>query len=93
MRRAYLGSLLSELERFFDQFRWWEVELTSEVRKLAASQIATYNVRAHDAVHLASASYMSISDFVGLDETYRTVDGLVLWNDLIHAGKPVRGSR
>jgi predicted nucleic acid-binding protein len=91
VRRQYLDLLLQRLKELLDQFPWREVWLTPEVRELAVHDILNFNLRPLDAVMRASATYVGVSDFASFDEAYRRVDGLTLWNDLIHAGKPIRG--
>jgi predicted nucleic acid-binding protein len=46
--------------------------------------VARSNVGSQDAAHLASAAEVEVRDFASPDEAYRRVDGLILWNDLIH---------
>lgn len=92
VRQAYLQSMIEAFETMLAQFAWNEVTLAPTVRQRATRYIARYRLSAHDAVHVASADYAGVTDFVALDEAYRRVDGITLWNDLIHAGKPVRGS-
>ena len=87
VRRAYLDFLLSELERTLSQFSWYEVPLLPEIRATAMEYISMYNLRPHDAAHLASASSAGVSDMASLDGAFRPVDGLILWNDRIYADK------
>lgn len=91
VRRRYLEFLLQRLQDTLDQFQWNEVSLTPEVRTLAIEGIMQFNLRSHDAVVHASAEWAGVTDLASFDEAYRRVDGFVLWNDLIHAGKPIRG--
>lgn len=91
VRENYLASMLEALDTMLAQFVWNEISLTPSIRLLASRYIARHRFGAHDAVHLASAEYAGVSDVATFDEAYRRVDGFVLWNDLIHAGKPVRG--
>lgn len=92
VREAYLQSMLEAFDTMLAQFAWSEITLAPAVRQRANRYIARYRLSAHDAVHAASAEYAGVTDLAALDEAYRRVDGIVLWNDLIHAGKPVRGS-
>jgi predicted nucleic acid-binding protein len=91
VRRRYLGYFLQRLQDTLDQFQWYEVSLTPEIRTLAIEGIMQFNLRPHDAVVRASAEWAGVTDLASYDEAFRRVDGLVLWNDLIHAGKPIRG--
>jgi predicted nucleic acid-binding protein len=88
VRRRYLESQVDALEQLLDQFPWSEVSLTPQVRSTAIRLVSLHNLRSYDAVHVASAFAAGCIDFASFDETFRRVDGLVLWNDLIHAGKP-----
>lgn len=91
VRRRYLEFLLQRLRDTLDQFQWFEVSLTPEIRTLAIENIMQFNLRPHDAVVHASATWAGVTDLASFDEAFRRVDGLILWNDLIHAGKPIRG--
>jgi predicted nucleic acid-binding protein len=91
VRRRYLELLFQRLRDTLDQFQWNEVSLSPEIRTLAIDDIMQFNLRSHDAVVHASASWAGVTDLASFDEAFRRVDGLVLWNDLIHAGKPIRG--
>jgi predicted nucleic acid-binding protein len=84
IRRTYIDSILRAFETALAQFTWHEVALESGVRTLVAEYVASYNLGAHDATHLASARYAGVSDLASLDEAFRRVDNLVLWNDGIH---------
>ncbi|MGD9890259.1 MAG: type II toxin-antitoxin system VapC family toxin [Dehalococcoidia bacterium] len=91
VRRQYLQSQLAAFEGLFDQFSWYEISLTTAVRVDGLRLVSTFNLRPYDAVHVASARTLECMDFASFDEAFRRVDGLILWNDLIHAGKPIRG--
>jgi predicted nucleic acid-binding protein len=86
VRQHYLGFHLEACESLLSQFSWLEVSFTPEIRAAATRVVSMYNLRAYDAVHVGSASYVGVSDLASLDEAYRSVDGVVLWNDLIHRG-------
>jgi predicted nucleic acid-binding protein len=91
VRRRYFEFLLQRLQDTLDQFQWNEVSLTPEVRTLAIEGVMQFNLRPHDAVLRASAEWSGVTDLASYDEAFRRVDGFVLWNDLIHAGRPIRG--
>ena len=85
VRRTYLQTLLTAFEDLLAPFDWEEVHLTPEVRIMAMQYVSQYNVGSQDAIHLASANWAGVTDFASLDQRLRRVDGLHLWNDLIHA--------
>ncbi len=82
--------MLSSFDDALAQFAWNEVTLTPEVRLRAVEHIVDYSMQPNDAVHLASAFAAGCTNFASFDEGFRRVDGLILWNDLIHAGKSLR---
>ena len=86
VRRLYLQSFVRALDGLLELFEWEEVALTTDVRNAALAYIASHNFRPHDAVHLASAVQAGVTDLASLDESFRRVDGLQLWNDLIYGG-------
>lgn len=90
VRRTYIDFMLGVLEEALAQFVWDEVALTPAIRREAVEQMANYNLRPQDAVHLASAFAAGCIDLASFDEAFRQVNGLVLCNDLIHADKPRR---
>ncbi|MGH2586380.1 MAG: PIN domain-containing protein, partial [Dehalococcoidia bacterium] len=71
-------------QRLIDHFDWAEVPVTSTVRARSVNLIKQFNLGTQDAIHVASAFESGVFDFASFDEGYRRVDGLVLWNDLIH---------
>lgn len=91
VRRSYVEFMLGSFDDALAQFAWDEVALTPAIRRRAVEQIAVYDLRPQDAVHVASAFAAGCADFASFDEAFRRVDGLVLWNDLIHTDKPMRG--
>ena len=91
MRTSYLQWFLTAFEQLFGQFEWSEAVLTSGVRAQALQYVADYNLETHDAVHLASAFRHGVIDLASLDEAFRRVDGLNLWNDLIHVQPATTG--
>lgn len=85
VREKYLQAMLGLLDGLLAQFAWTEVSLTPAVRQDVLRLLASYRLDSHDAVHLASASAAGVSDLASLDAGYQRVDGLKLWNDLVHA--------
>ena len=84
VRELYFADLLGALDSAMAQFRWVEVDLTPEVRRRAVEYMARYALGSQDAVHLASAALAGVPDFASLDDVFRRVDGLLLWNDRLH---------
>lgn len=85
VRASYFTDLLDDFEQLFRQFKELiEISLVPEVRIAAIGYAVEYDLRRLDAVHLASAIKMGIFDFASLDGSFRRVDNLHLWNDLIH---------
>lgn len=81
----YFLGLLDRLLTPFSPFEWEEVPLTPGVRARAMQYIPAYSLGAHDAVLVASAMEAGVLDLASLDEGFRRVDGLYLWNDMIHS--------
>lgn len=84
VRGEYLDFFLSLFQRLIDHFDWAEVPVTSTIRRRAVDLIKQFNLGTQDAIHVASAFEADVVDLASFDEGYRRVDGLVLWNDLIH---------
>jgi predicted nucleic acid-binding protein len=84
VRQAYLQALIKTFESVLTQFKWAEVSLTPAIRIAAIRAMGQHNLGSQDAVHLVSARHAGLSDLASLDERYRRVDGLNLWNDRIH---------
>lgn len=84
IRQTYLQTFLDSLEDLLGQFDWSEVFIGSSIRRAAVEYIGTYNLGAQDAVHLACATAAEVLDLASFDKGFRSVDGLYLWNDLIH---------
>ena len=90
VRRAFLGDVLGRLDDALGLFQVVEVPVTPGVRRLAVFYMATYGMGSQDAIHVAGAAQDGVSDFASLDEVYRRVDDLDLWNDLIHGTRAAR---
>ena len=84
VREAYVRALLGWIERLLDQFAWNEVFITDQIRVAAIQAMTRFRLSSQDACHLACAQQEGVQDFASFDEAYRRVDGLILWNDLIH---------
>ncbi len=84
VRQTYVNDWLADLQSLLNQFDSTELSLSEPIRRAAASYMVDYNIGSQDAVHLASAAREGIADVASLDAGYRRIDGLVLWNDLIH---------
>lgn len=85
VRQTYLRFMERSLTVLLDQFAWDEVSVTPAVRALALRAVTHYNLRPYDAVHLACATISGVTDIASFDKAFRRVDGLNLWNDLIHS--------
>jgi predicted nucleic acid-binding protein len=85
VRQAYTQEMLGLLDDLLSQYDCYEVPLTTEVRELSTRSMSEYDLGSHDAVHLASARWMGVEDFASFDAKFREVDGIHLWNDLVHA--------
>jgi predicted nucleic acid-binding protein len=88
VRQAYLQAFVRALDELLAQFRYVEIELTSDIRATALHYVAQFNLGGQDAVHLASSTRTGVFDFTSFDEAFRKVDGLTLWNDQIHTAAP-----
>jgi len=85
IRRSYSEFMLAAFDTALAEFTTEEVALTPAVRRAAMGLVGDYDLRPHDAVHLASAFAAGCFDLASFDQAFRRVDGLVLWNDRIHA--------
>lgn len=72
------------LDRLLSHFNVEEVDLTEHIRKKVRLFMAEHNLKAHDAVHVATAFAAEVLDFASFDADYRRVAGLYLWNDRIY---------
>jgi predicted nucleic acid-binding protein len=93
IRQHYLQTFSAAFESLLDQFQWYEISITPEVRRLAVQYIEQYNLGAQDAIHLASAVSAGVFDFASLDQSYRRIPGLHLWNDRLHGSLPPSSER
>ena len=84
VREEYVRSLLGWVERLLDQFTWNEVFITDQIQVAATEAMTRFRLLSQDACHLACAQQEGVQDSASFDEAYRRVDGLILWNDLIH---------
>jgi predicted nucleic acid-binding protein len=84
VRARYLEDRHAALARLLSHFNVEEVNLTEHIREAARLLMAEYNLKSHDAAHVATAFAAEVVDFASFDSGYRRVDGLYLWNDLIH---------
>lgn len=84
VQRTFLDALCRMFEEFLDAFGWSEVSVTPTVRRSALALMPQYNLDSHDAVHVASCIEAGVLDIASFDAAFRRVDGLFVWNDLIH---------
>ena len=84
VREVYVVTFLGHFQALLDQFGWQEVFVTLDVRRQALRLNAQYNLGPHDAAHLACAQEAGVIDLASFDKGFRRVEGLYLWNDLIH---------
>jgi predicted nucleic acid-binding protein len=88
VQRDYRRHMLAGLAQLLAVFDWAEVPFTREVRIEALAYLDRYYLDSNDAIHLASATTVEVSDFASFDKAFRPVDGLSLWNDRMHARRP-----
>ena len=84
VRERYFKFVMSTLEDLLSPFDWHEIPTTFHVNRAAIGYMARYNMDAQDAVHLASARAVGLTDLASFDRIFRRVDGLNLWNDHIY---------
>lgn len=84
VRAAYLQMVIGTIEDLLAPFDWHEISVTPGIFRAAVQLLATYNLGCQDAIHLACMRHVGIADLVSFDEGFRRVDGMYLWNDLIH---------
>jgi predicted nucleic acid-binding protein len=90
--RSYdLGdSLLADFLGLFDRY---EVRLTNRLQDQARRLMARHNLKPMDACLLASALYTNVKDIVSLDNDFRRVDDIDLWNDFTPSKRRALRSR
>jgi predicted nucleic acid-binding protein len=88
VRETYLMSMIKWLESFLSHFNWAEIPLTDTVRMQAVEYMAVYNLKPHDAMHVAAANSVGVADLASFDKKYRRINGLFLWNDRIYEIQP-----
>jgi predicted nucleic acid-binding protein len=89
VRRAYLESWWGALDRLLLQYAWDEIVLTPPMRVQALGLVRDYGLESADALHLAAAQAAGVLDFASFDAAFRRVDGLYLWNDLLHQSRTI----
>ena len=85
VRAAYMADMVSKFEALLNQFPWVELPIGPGIRRHALELMPQYALKGNDAAHLASALQAEVYDLASFDKAFRKVDGLYLWNDLIHA--------
>ncbi len=84
MRLAYLQTVLSGIEDILSGFDWDELSVTPDIFRTAVNLMAGYNLEGQDSIHLACMYQAGVMDLASFDRKLRRIDGLYLWNDLIH---------
>lgn len=83
VREAYFQFVMRTFNALLSPFEWNQVLLSDDVQTRAIGQMATHNLGAQDAVHLACAEIAGVRDLGSFDHRFRRVNGLYLWNDRI----------
>jgi len=83
-RQVYLDEMVHRLDDLIGHFEWFEVGLTPAIRAEAYNHVTNFNLRPIDAAHLATARSVGVNEIASLDEAFRRVNDLELWNDLVH---------
>jgi len=87
VRDAYFRFVMATFNAVLSPFDRDQVILTDDIQGRAIQHMATYNLGAQDAVHLACADAVGVRDFASFDRRFRRVEGLYLWNDLIFGAR------
>lgn len=69
------------LRRFLSQFPRREVRLNRRILSTMVSLMGRYNLKSLDAIQVASAWDVGCNELATLDDDFRRVDGLRLWNN------------
>lgn len=85
VRRRYFTDLIDSAHRLLAPFEWGEIPITSDVQRAALDVMMDYGLGPQDAGHVAAALSAGVVDIAALDRSFRKVDGITLWNDLIYS--------
>jgi len=87
VRETYVQTFLGWLEGLLNQFEWNEVFVTDQIRVASVPIMTRHRLSSQDACHVACAWQEGVQDLASFDEAFRRVDGLILWNDVIHGSR------
>lgn len=68
------------LNELLASFRLRRVAISRRLMRAAASLVATFNLKAHDALVVAIAREIGVPHIVSFDRDFRRVDGIELWD-------------
>jgi predicted nucleic acid-binding protein len=67
------------LQGLLDNFAWYEIGVTADVRVHALQLMVQFQLKGLDATHVACAQAANVLDLASFDRDLRRVDGLHLW--------------
>ena len=66
---------------FLGQFDKFEIRLLKPIKAKMLETMADFNLRSNDALHICTMRHLGLVDLTSLDEDFRCVIGIHLWND------------
>lgn len=78
-RRTAFLEATQQLRAFLEYLESYEVPLSAHLFDVATGLAGFHNLNAHDALVVAVAQVIGVTDVVALDRDLRRVDGITLW--------------
>lgn len=74
----------SALENFLAAFNQRQINISRALMRQASAMAARYDLQSHDALVVALARDIGVANLAAIDRGFRVVDGLELWDGLLH---------
>lgn len=79
-REAAFEEAQAKLRAFLRAFETYQIAVTQALTNMALRHAAHYNLKAHDALHVALTTETGVHDLIALDRDFGRVDSIVLWS-------------